>query len=92
MITGFKLVGVEGAEVTTVDEAHQALNKVLARNDVAVIILSETFSTQPSLREQVDKIRQERVTPLIVEVPPSNGEPSKIQISDVISKTLGIKI
>ena len=29
MITGFKLVGVEGAEVNSVDEARQALNKAL---------------------------------------------------------------
>ena len=31
MITGFKLVGVEGAEASTADEARQALHKALTR-------------------------------------------------------------
>ncbi len=44
MITGFRLVGVEGTEVSTDDEAIQALHKALARNDIGVIIISESFS------------------------------------------------
>ena len=34
MITGFKLVGVEGVEVTSANEAREALNRVLTRKDV----------------------------------------------------------
>ena len=71
MITGFRLVGVEGIEVSTIDEARQALHKALSRSDIGVIIISEAFFTDPSMREEVDKIRQERVTPLIVEIPGS---------------------
>jgi vacuolar-type H+-ATPase subunit F/Vma7 len=92
MITGFKLVGLEGAEVSSIEEAQQAFNVALARNDVAVIIVSEAFSTKSPMREQVDKTRQERVTPLIVEIPAAGSKTSEIQISDVISKTLGIKL
>ena len=43
MITGFRLVGVEGVEASTVDEARQALNKAFTRNDIGVIIISESF-------------------------------------------------
>ncbi len=92
MITGFKLVGIEGVEAFTVDEAKQALNKALTRSDVGVIIISEALSADPSIREAVDKVRQERVTPLIVEVPGSKGAANKMQLSDMISKILGIKI
>ena len=67
MITGFRLVGVEGAEVNSADEAKQALNNALARNDLAIIIISEEFSTQPQLHETIDKVRRERKNPLIVE-------------------------
>jgi len=42
MITGFRLVGVEGAETVTADDAKQALSKALARSDIGVIIISET--------------------------------------------------
>ena len=92
MITGFKLVGIEGVEAFTVDEAKQAQNKALTRSDVGVIIISEALSADPSIREAVDKVRQERVTPLIVEVPGSKGAANKMQLSDMISKILGIKI
>jgi vacuolar-type H+-ATPase subunit F/Vma7 len=92
MITGFRLVGVEGAEASTVDEARQTLHKALARTDIGVIILSEAFTIDPSMREEVDKIRQERVTPLIVELPGSKGPSNEMQLSDIISKILGIKI
>ena len=86
MITGFRLVGVEGTEVSTSDEARQALHKALARSDVGVIIISESFSTDPSMREEVDKLRQERVTPLIVQIPGSKGPVNKMQLSELSVK------
>ena len=92
MITGFRLVGVEGAEVATVEEARQALSIALTRSDIAVIVISEVFSLDSTIHEQVDKVRQERITPLIVELPGSRGPSSSTTISDTISKILGIKI
>lgn len=92
MITGFRLVGVEGTEVSTDDEAVQALQKVRARSDVGLIIISESFSNGPLMREEVDKFRQERITPLIVQIPGSKGPANKMQLSDIVSKILGIKI
>ena len=92
MITGFKLVGVEGTEVSSPEEAQHALNNALSRKDIAIILVSEEFSSQPSLREQIDKVRQERVTPMILEIPGSRGQSRRIDLSEVISKILGIKI
>ncbi len=92
MITGFRLVGVEGTEVSTDDEAIQALHKALARSDIGVIIISESFANGPSMRDEVDKLRQERITPLIVQIPGSKGTSNKTQLSDIVSKILGIKI
>lgn len=92
MITGFKLVGIDGVEVTSIDEARQALNDALARRDLAIIIVSAAFSTQSSLREWIAKARRERKTPLIVEIPGSKGTSGEIRISDIIGKTIGIQI
>jgi len=92
LITGFRLVGVEGAEATSVNEAGQALNKALTRNDLAIIIISEEFSTNPQLHDSIEKIRLERRAPLIVEIPGSKGKPSETRMSDLISKTLGVRI
>jgi V/A-type H+-transporting ATPase subunit F len=92
MVTGFRLVGVEGADVATVEQAKQALNRALAQTDVAIIVISDVYSSAPAVRSQIDKIRQERISPLIVELPPSRGPSNGIPISDTISKILGIKI
>ncbi len=92
MITGFRLVGIEGVEVSTNDEAKQALNKAIARSDVGVIIISDVFSTDPGMQEEVNKLRQERVTPLIVEIPGSKSHAKGMQLSDMVSKILGIKM
>jgi vacuolar-type H+-ATPase subunit F/Vma7 len=92
MVAGFRLVGVEGAEVATVNDAMKALDEVIDRSDIAVIVISEALSMDPLIHAQVDKLRQERTTPLIVELPGSRGPSSTATISDVISKILGIKI
>jgi vacuolar-type H+-ATPase subunit F/Vma7 len=92
MITGFRLVGIKGEEVNSVEEAGKALNKALARSDLAIVIVSEEYSTQPKLHETIDQIRRERRNPLIVELPGSKGKPTEISMSDLISKTLGVRL
>lgn len=92
MITGFRLVGVEGDEVTSVEEASQSLNKAVGRSDLALIIISEEFSTQKQIHEIIEQLRRERRNLLIVEIPGSKGKPSETKMSDLISKTLGVRI
>jgi vacuolar-type H+-ATPase subunit F/Vma7 len=92
MVTGFRLVGVEGTEVSNETEAIVALHKALTKSDVGMIIVSESLTATPAVRAEVDKIRQSHVTPLIVELPGSKGSASKTQLSDIVSKILGIKI
>jgi vacuolar-type H+-ATPase subunit F/Vma7 len=48
MITGFKLVGIEGSEVTTIEEARQAFYRSLLRNDIGIIIISGAFFSDTS--------------------------------------------
>ena len=92
MVTGFRLVGVEGVEANSVEEARQMLNIALARNDLAILIISEEFSSQPQLREMIDKVHHERKDLLIVEIPGSKGKTSAVHMSDIISKTLGVRM
>jgi V/A-type H+-transporting ATPase subunit F len=92
MITGFKLVGVEGVEATSTSEVKDALRKAVVRSDVAVVIISEDFLSDQSVSDEVDKLRQERVTPLIVAIPGGKGQSNQARLSETISKILGIKI
>lgn len=92
MVTGFRLVGVEGTEATNLEEATEAMQKALTRNDLTMVIISEEFSTQPHLKEIIEKFRRDHTNPLIVELPGSQGKPSEIHMSELISKILGAKI
>jgi Archaeal/vacuolar-type H+-ATPase subunit F len=92
MVTGFRLVGVEGVEASTTGEARQALKAALSRKDIGIIVMSEAFFGDADMRDEVDKIRQEQVSPLIVELPASKGPSNATPLSEVISKILGIKI
>ncbi|MCW3996609.1 MAG: V-type ATP synthase subunit F [Candidatus Bathyarchaeota archaeon] len=90
LVTGFRLVGVEGVEVRSVQEAEKALAQALSRRDLAMIIVSEEFSSQ--MRSQIDSARSEQIAPLIVEVPGAEGSGAESRMSDLISKTLGMKL
>ncbi len=92
MVTGFRLVGVEGVEVTSPEEAKQALKNALNRSDVAVIIMSQAFSSEPTLKEVISTARRERRAPLILEVQGSRGPSIETSISDLVSKIIGVKM
>jgi vacuolar-type H+-ATPase subunit F/Vma7 len=90
MVTGFRLVGVKGVEVTSVIEARENLQKALAGDDVALIIVSQQFSTQ--MQDDIVRVRASRVSPIILELPGAVGPSIEIKLSDLISKTLGIAV
>lgn len=92
MVTGFRLVGVQGTEAATSQEAMEALSKALSHSDVGIIIISEEYFTDVNIREQVDKVRQEQVTPLIVTLPGSRSTAKGTPLSETISRILGIKL
>jgi vacuolar-type H+-ATPase subunit F/Vma7 len=92
MVTGFRLVGVEGGEANSVEEARQMLDTALALSGLAILIISEEFSSEPQLHEIIDKVRHERKELLVVEIPGSKGKTSAVHMSDIISKTLGVRI
>jgi vacuolar-type H+-ATPase subunit F/Vma7 len=90
MATGFRLVGVESFEATSVTEARKALSNVLERSDVAIVLISEELASE--MRDEIDKLRLSRITPLIVAVPGSSGAVGETKISDLITKTLGVRV
>jgi vacuolar-type H+-ATPase subunit F/Vma7 len=92
MVTGFRLIGIEGAEAISVAEAKETLKEALNRNDLAIIVISEEFSGDQQIREIIDDIRRSRTVPLIVEVPGSNEKISEVNLADLVSKSLGVRM
>ncbi len=92
MVTGFRLVGIESAEAISVTDAKKFLEEALTRNDLAIIIISEEFSVDQQIHGIINDVRRSRTSPLIVEVPASNGKMSEVNLADLVSKSLGVRM
>jgi V/A-type H+-transporting ATPase subunit F len=90
MVTGFRLVGIRGVVVSTVDEARHTLSKTVEDIDVALVIISEDFSTK--IRNTVDELRLNRIAPLIIELPGRLGPSGAIDLSTILRKAIGVKV
>lgn len=89
-VTGFRLVGVKGVAVSSVEEARHALSRAVESADIAVIFVSEEFSTK--MRDKIDKLRLSRISPLIVEIPGALGPSKATDIRDMVGEAVGVKI
>ena len=90
MVAGFQLVGIRGIVVSTIDEAKHALLKSMENIDVAIVIISEIFSTE--IRKTIDELRLNRIAPLIIELPGRPGLTSAIDMSKIVGNAIGVKV
>jgi V/A-type H+-transporting ATPase subunit F len=90
MVIGFRLVGIEGVEVTSNEEATNALKQAFNRKDLGLILISEDYSSK--IKKEIDGLRATNLYPSIVEIPGSKGVAGGLKMSDLLSKTLGIKL
>jgi vacuolar-type H+-ATPase subunit F/Vma7 len=89
IVTAFSLVGIKGVVVSSVDEAWHALSRAVEGIDVAIIIISEEFSSR--MRDKIDGLRLSRIAPLIVEVPRKLERSEVVNMSDPLSNAADVK-
>ena len=90
-VRGFRLAGVEGRAVTTVQDAAAALQEAVRRTDLGVIIITDAVAT--GIREQVDATRLECERPLLVEIPgPGGPVAGRKTLRQLVQEAVGIRI
>ncbi len=90
-LTGFRLAGVEGTIVSGAAEVSRALDEVLAQEDIAVLLITETAAAL--CMERVDALRIDVVRPLIAVIPgPEGGGTARESITRLITETIGVKL
>jgi V/A-type H+-transporting ATPase subunit F len=90
-VWGFALAGVRGQIVTTADELNHALDAALADREVGIVLVTEDVANLA--RQQVDTLMVRSSTPLVVEIPgPEGPSPDRPPLSEVIRRTIGVKI
>ena len=90
-VWGFALTGVGGRIVTTSEALHAAMDEAFANEDVGIVLVTEDAIDLD--RGWLEHLMATRDTPLIVELPgPGGPSPDRPPLSEVIRRTIGVKI
>ncbi|MDD5066126.1 MAG: V-type ATP synthase subunit F [bacterium] len=90
-VLGFSLVGVEGRIVRTKDEAEETVQKVFARNDIGILLITERIAAL--IKATIDQLIFTSKFPLIIEIPDRKGPlADRKSIEEIIRSSIGIKI
>lgn len=90
-LLGMRLAGIDGVVAHTPEEAGAALDKALADESTAIVLMTE--KTAALCTERVRAVRLTRERPLIAEIPDRHGNTSAADIIDrSIEQAMGIKL
>ena len=89
--TGMRLAGIEGAVVHERQELKAEIDKVLADQEIGVLLLTEKFGKE--FPDIINRIKLERRLPLIVEIPDRHGTGRAPDfITSYVNEAIGIKL
>jgi V/A-type H+-transporting ATPase subunit F len=92
-VLGFKLAGVKDAiETQDPTKAVEALRRLFKNQEMGLIIITERLADK--LRDEIDKLTEGVVTPLIVEIPDKSGtiEKKVDPIKELVRRAVGVEI
>lgn len=86
---GMRLAGIDGTLAHTAEETNAALDRAMAMDDVAVVLI--TVRLAELCRARVDALRLHCPRPLIVEIPDRHGARGREDILRYVHEAIGIK-
>jgi vacuolar-type H+-ATPase subunit F/Vma7 len=88
---GFRLAGVSTQVISTSEEACNVIDQIAVRPDCGIIIVTEKVAAWA--RPQIEAIRQERVCPLIVEIPgPEGPSAERKSLHQLVQEAVGVSV
>ncbi|EHI56681.1 ATP synthase subunit [Johnsonella ignava ATCC 51276] len=90
-IVGMRLAGVEGSMVENKTRLKEELDRIVADNEVGIVLLMEKFSKE--YPEIVNKYKLEHRLPLFIDIPDRHGTGrSPNFITDYVNEAIGLKL
>jgi V/A-type H+-transporting ATPase subunit F len=90
-LLGFQLVGLEGEEVETAEEAREALNRAFQIEGLGIVIITERIAS--TIRSLVDQYVYTKTFPLIIEIPDRQGPvEGRKSIRELIRSAVGVHL
>ena len=89
-VRGFALAGVRGRIVETAEELDRALDAAL-EEDIDILLVTEDVAELD--RDRVDMLMVRSTAPWVVEIPgPGGPDPERPSLSELIRRTIGVRI
>jgi vacuolar-type H+-ATPase subunit F/Vma7 len=90
-VWGFALAGVRGQVVKSDEEINLALDAALADEKVDIVLVTQDVADWA--RQRVDTLKIRSAQPLVIEIPgPAGPDPDQPTLSEIIRRTIGVKI
>ncbi|MBI3588697.1 hypothetical protein HY995_00610 [Candidatus Micrarchaeota archaeon] len=89
---GFRLAGVaEAHSVSTSEEAEQAVQSVLRRNDVGIMVLTQ--EAMRTLSPKTRRLIRDVAKPVVIEVPGKRDTSSQSEsLAAMVKKAIGVEL
>jgi len=89
-VLGFRYAGVPGEAVESTAQAREAFTRACSSGRHDIVILTEEISN--SIRDDVNQIRFEVQTPIVVEIPGVRGPlPDRPDLLKLIREAVGLR-
>jgi len=90
-VLGFRYAGVEGEVVESPEQAREVFQRVCRSGRHDIVILTEEVSN--SIRAEVNHVRFEVQTPVVVEIPGAAGPiPDRPDLLHLIREAVGLRL
>ena len=90
-LLGFQLVGLEGEEVHTAEEAKDALERAFQIEGLGIVVITERVAS--TIRSLVDQYIYKTTFPLIIEIPDREGPvEGRKSIRELIRAAVGVHL
>ncbi len=88
-VLGLSLVGVDGRPVSNSEELAEALDQALADRSIGLLLI--TSDVAEWLRERIDTLKVQSLTPLVVEIPGLKGA-NYPSLKEFVQRAVGISL
>ncbi|MFP4349639.1 MAG: V-type ATP synthase subunit F [Thermodesulfobacteriota bacterium] len=89
-VLGFRLVGAHGIPVKDKETASAELEKALQNEALQLLLITREWSD--ALRERIDRLKMDRLQPIVMEIPGKSVEPPERSLTQLVRRAIGINI
>lgn len=89
-VLGIRLVGGDGVTVEDAETASAELEEALQDEAIQLLLITREWSDR--LRERIDRLKMDRLRPIVMEIPGKSVEPPERSLNELVRRAIGINV